>query len=386
MKRIYSRSLFQKGHAPLVFLFCLWAITVRAQHTRSNAEQELMRDRTVVDCHIVGRNAVDDLIRQMKAARWDSVAQTSLSWQDLCGRTQAGMRARILAFAHNNDTATATLLNYARHYLSIYYHYYNWSPYDTRYFAQSRERELGNYFRLAEFDSLIAANAAHLHGEGNLNYSQEIVLSSFAQQEPHLSKMIRRKPYRSSTVGQWLLNKRNQSFYNAPLHWGVKLGTYRTFQQTATIGYSPVIGLSLTSSLANPWIFTMELGGRIHTGTRTINYVAWGDTNAVLTGGGVNISVGAGYKIWENNNAMLLLKNDVGLQVLSTNLNSDNPNDDLSVETMVWRTGLEYNFRAFNHHRLGLELLYHYHPYQWDKDLLSPLGSNGLSLAAHFIF
>ena len=374
----------------LISGYCIWLITaslsanmLNAQINSTHVEQELKRNREEVDCYVVNRNAIDDLIRQMSAARWDSVIETSAIWQKLCGRSQAGMRARILAFAHTNDTTTAPLLNYTRYY--IYNHYYG----TITYFSASNstaDRELRNYFRMAQFDSLISAKARDLQSSAELTANQNLVISSFSEGNRKVRKMLRSNPYRKSAVGQQLLKERYEAFQTAPMHFSLKIGAYRPFQHTQIISTSPVIGMNVISALDNPWIFHFEFAGNIHTGTREVDFVAFNDTNAVRSNGGLNISVGAGYKIWENRNAMLLLKNDVGLKMLTTNLTSENPNDDLSIETLMLRTGLQYNVRVLNHRRLGFELLYHYHPYQWDRNLLSPLGSNGLSLSAHFIF
>ncbi|MBK9396900.1 MAG: hypothetical protein IPN55_06555 [Saprospiraceae bacterium] len=129
---------------------------------------------------------------------------------------------------------------------------------------------------------------------------------------------------------------------------------------------------------------------RLNINDENFDYYALGIINDVNSKLGFSIGLAGGYKIFENENLIIIPKIALGYESISTGLREyDEESEETffhNVETLHSSIGLSVLKPIFRRNYIGMEVNYHYCPYGFDDDLISKFDNSAYSFEIFFRF
>ncbi|MFZ4863621.1 hypothetical protein ACL9RF_15710 [Sphingobacterium sp. Mn56C] len=202
-----------------------------------------------------------------------------------------------------------------------------------------------------------------------------------------------RKENRKPTVR----NTQEQDYWVSNISGAIYAGYFFPFTSNIYQKPAPVFGLGISTPMSRSFIFEFQAKMRINTGNEPIQVYHEKEIRTIKSSTSTSFGVQVGYKAMDQNNWILMPKLGVALGLIHTNLKSNEFYVDEygyqyqsvrynNVNTLHSTFGLTLLHRIGRKNYIGLEANYHHIPYNWDKDLITPIKSNFGSLELSFRF
>jgi len=169
--------------------------------------------------------------------------------------------------------------------------------------------------------------------------------------------------------------------------------------RNTTIGYNPMLGITVMSSLNRNFIFEGGFKVRINSSDKNFDYQLYDEVISVNSSASIFIGGNVGYKVYDRGRYMVIPKLGIGWDMITTGLSETVYNEDYddeygdgsstkfhNVNTLHLGGSLATMYRVSKRNYVGLELGYHYTPYQWDSNLVTNIYQHYGSLELFFRF
>lgn len=357
----------------------------------NNVKKQLTAKREIIDCELITLNAIDLLSEQLLSNNRDTFKLIVNEWTKSCGESECAQRLLIIDAIRNNEPSLELIQNY----LNNGYHY-NWT---SRLYNSKKSNYAYIYSNKAlyyEFvplrhriDSVCISLSKKILEQDSLTSDEKLICIKFSGEMEESNKEINKKEYNDSYIKQYVI-KENFQYYNSGIGYSFYTGIYRPIGTNNIFNNSPILGFTFSSPLAYKFIVELGVKFRININDNDFLFYAFGDTNTVNSDVGVFFGGYFGYKIYEKDKIIILPKFGIGVESVSTGLSKKENNSEetnyYNVETVHLSLGVSVMRQIFKRNYIGLEITYHYCPYQTVKSLYTEFNNNSLSAEVSFRF
>lgn len=345
------------------------------------------KQRLITNCELITLNSVDFIAAKMKDSNYQAVDRVVKKWITVCGSSEVSKRIEIINAIARQKSTEKLIQDY------IDYNYeYNF----IKRIEASKEVNFGyiytnnmyyfDYVPLRHLiDSVLSKKSFELLKKTTLNQDEELLCLLFSGQID-LYKTKLKKTNLESLIKKETIRKRKQirsrylDYYGGIYFYSgmyVPLGKKKVFTNDMMFGFGYRVTLFENQ-------FLVELTGRvrINNNDEDFNYVAFDEINTVNAESSTYLGGFVGYKIYDAKKIIIYPKIGIGLDSVDTGLVKKHKHTDdeyLDVEVVHLSTGFSLMTPIFNSTYLGVELTYHYTPYQLDKNLLTEFHTNAFS-------
>ncbi|MES1181266.1 MAG: hypothetical protein ABUL44_00570, partial [Flavobacterium sp.] len=267
---------FNKIVATFIALFFLIPFFSRSQ----NLNNELTKPRKVLDCEVVTLNALDKLVEQFSANRYDSVKLIIKEWTKFCGISECTQRLSILNSILNHETSIDSITSYFKN--DFYYVLKNRIYYSHRFDYGYYYTESKSYFGYVPLrhpiDSISMQKSAELLESKTLTPDERLICILFSGDDDQFQKKIKEREYKESFIRNYVAEE-YRDYGNRIIAYTLYSGIYTPVGSNRIFNNSPVIGVTFSSPLNYKFIVELGLKLRINVGDKTFQYYALKDTN-----------------------------------------------------------------------------------------------------------
>jgi len=327
--------------------------------------------------------------------------------QASCGVTEFGQRLRILLLIIEKKNSSAEIERYINNQLDKTF-VQRLDAADRDDFADQYEqnKEKYNFYPLRHpLDNLIKIRAKALVSSSNytLNNDERDILQLFADTDTpengQADQDYTQDAERPITPPKTYGNRSKSKLGYVPLV-GVMSplgGSNKIFGSNVTLGFM------LMSSLERKFIFEGGFKVRINSNDRNIDYNYEGSNVTVNSSATGFIGGAVGYKIFDNEKCILIPKGIIGIDITDTGITESIYSDGyydpdgyyyeggyndrmVTINNVHLGLGFASLFQMKNKKYVGIELGYHYAPYDASSKVLTPIQSNYGSVEVFFRF
>lgn len=375
--------------------FFLFTVLLLGISGVSRAQQTVS---TPTSCITTAQSALDKLVPALVQNDFDAIRDIVNIWEKDCGKAEFLERIKILQLLISKSPYQ-TELDY----------YYNqkydqqlikrWNNADKKNYKEiySKQPSLFDYVPLRhQADSLLKLKAkALLYSDSyQLADKDRKLIALFADDFNEIAAQ-------QAEINQAKSNKGSYSDdYKDRVGYTIYAGTYGPLGGTnTTFGYNPVFGFTVMSSLRKNFIFEGGIKVRINSSDRDFQYLLYNETMDVNSAASFSVGGNVGYKALDRGKFMLIPKLGIGWEVISTGLSETVYNDNYvdeygdgsstrfhNVNTLHLGASLAGMYRVSRKNYIGLEIGYHYTPYQWDSNLITDIYNHYGSVELFFRF
>lgn len=373
----------------LLLSFLSFSFPLIAQDDSLNSNEVSIDNSSV--CKQTSVSLADELATKFIIQDFKAVNKLIETWENNCGRNEINQRSRIIQTiieGRNADDIIKDYINSDFHYVfkyrmenSVYDDYqYIFEDYWTYY----------NYVPLRhDLDSALILHSVELSKSSTLSADEQLILILFSGDVKGFDRKSKKDKYQTGYIPGFIAKDKRQM---AAKEIGVQLysGMYTPLSENGVFGVNPTIGFGLTSPFDWKvwWEFDMKF--RIHENDQNFDFIALGDTNYVNSDLGFFMGLSLGYKIYENEKFTLIPKFGIGLEYIDTGLESYSDETEETeyhnLETLHTSIGISLLKLVFRRNYIGLEINYHYCPYNWSKNLITKLDNSAYSAEIVFRF
>jgi len=339
----------------------------------------------------------------LNSNEFDKIDPLLNTLQASCGVTEFGQRLRILLLIIDKKDSGTEIERYIGNQLDKTF-VQRLDAADQDDFASQYEQNKGkyNFYPLRHpLDNLIKIRAKALLSSGNytLNNDERTILHLFAdtnspedEQAPQNTEQPMNRP---QTYG----NRSRSKLGYVPLI-GVMSplgGANKVF------GINFMFGFMLMSSLERKLIFEGGFNVRINSNDKNIAYNYEGSDVTVNSSATGFIGGSVGYKIFDNEKCILIPKGIIGIDITDTGITESIYSDGyydpdgyyyeggyndrmVTINNVHLGLGFSSLFQMKNQKYVGVEVAYHYAPYDASSKVLTPIQSNYGTAAFFFRF
>ncbi|MDO9511137.1 MAG: hypothetical protein Q7J34_05225 [Bacteroidales bacterium] len=348
--------------------------------------------RPITNCEIVSYNCQEDLVKRT-IDQDDSIKNILSIWKKYCGEAEPILRIEVLMSIHQSNSFDSSHINYIDQYLSKYQQRVKWSCADQ--YSQYYETWKGylDYIPLrGMFDQWTKEIALELISNQKLNSSEYLLCLLFSDSIDRFNNERNRKEHKDCYLSS-RMSENQYSFWNDGLTMNVLSGVWiplgklsTTFSPSPHFGFSfgaPVtkslridLGVSL-NILINDKKFDLYIEDSIQSvnGTMCVTLGVWITKEFVL-----------------NKSLFLDISGGVGLGAIDTNRkksqsnNTDSNDNYYGMNTIDVSMGIGIRKKVFDRNSIGIQITYHFAPYELDDILVKRLGNQFSSLALSYRF
>ena len=342
-------------------------------------------------CDSLSKQKADILARQIIEKDYSAAGMTIDEWKQLCPNSEIIARSEIIYNLIADRNVDQLIENYFGDDLHFVYKNRMENVAADEYQYISRDyRTYYNYVPLRhQLDSALMLAAKELLIKKKLNNDEKLICILFSGEVNSFEKENKKSNYRGSFIQEFSNNDRRYfSRENFSGHFYV--GSYTPFNESKGFGTNPYFGISFASPLKYKIQGEIYMKFRLNINDENFDYYALGIINDVNSKLGFSIGLAGGYKIFENENLIIIPKIALGYESISTGLREyDEESEETffhNVETLHSSIGLSVLKPIFRRNYIGMEVNYHYCPYGFDDDLISKFDNSAYSFEIFFRF
>ncbi|WP_286859538.1 MULTISPECIES: hypothetical protein [Sphingobacterium] len=334
---------------------------------------------------------------------FDKITPLLNTLQASCGVTEFGQRLRILLLIIDKKDCGTEIERYIGNQLDKTF-VQRLDAADRGDFAQQYEqnKSIYNFFPLRHpLDNLIKIRARALLSSTNysLNDRERDILHLFADTDSPEDEPAPQNTEQPKSRPQVYGNRSRSKLGYVPL-----VGVMSPLGGTNKIfGTNFMFGFMLMSSLERKFIFEGGFNVRINSNDKNIAYNYEGSDVTINSSATGFIGGSVGYKIFDNEKCILIPKGIIGIDITDTGITEsvysdgyydpdgyyyDGGYNDRMVTINNVHLGLGFSslFQMKNKKYVGIEVAYHYAPYDASSKVLTPIQSNYGTAAFFFRF
>ncbi len=373
----------------IALTFLSFCTLVTAQN--ETFHQDSIRAQVPSICEKAALKNAHELALKFTNLEFNSIDRSISEWQDICGINEINSRSRII----QNIIKGVSADDIIREYINSDFHYVfkyrmEYSSYSDYEYLFEDYRTYFDFIPLRHpIDSALMLRCRELFKSKTLSPDESLILILFSGDVKNFERESKKTNYKKGYIpGFMAADKRIM----ADKEMGILLygGMYTPLSESKVFGVNPTIGLGLTSPMKWKFFWEASIKFRIHINDENFDFIALGDTNNVNSDLGFFAGLFLGYKIYESEQFSLIPKFGIGLEYIGTGLEgytdeSEEP-EYYNIETLHTSVGISLLKPIFRRNYIGLEVSYHYSPYNWEKNLVTKFDNSAYSVELIFRF
>jgi len=342
-------------------------------------------NKTVVNCETIAFNS-QAMLPKYDFSQIDSIIKILSIWEKECGNVEPIIRLKILLDIKQKKFIDTAYENYITNYIYIYknrisetkrHNYNEIFEYNKGYFSYVPLKS-----KFDEWTKNIAENLLVAQRKGTSEY---LFCLLFSEKTDLFYEEIKSKEYKRNYVKITVYDEKYETWqkgmvYNAIIGVWIPIGNLSN-----TFSISPNIGFRAGFTFKNAMRFDIGVNVRIHTNSKPFeinadNAITQVNSNTGITGG---LWFTKEYRL--KNKIMIDAIGGIGVGIIDTDLKKANPNPDddssdyYSITTADFSLGVNIRKRIFIKHSVGLNISYHFAPYNLDDKLVNNIGNQFLT-------
>lgn len=339
----------------------------------------------IVDCELLTSEKLTQISDKLSRNHFDHFDDVIDDWIKKCGVSEFAQRLIILRNIIEKRPAETSILTYLEN--DLHHNFIN-RIHDSKrinfgYVYSSRRAYYGYVPLRHPVDSLLINEAIRLLESDSLNLDERLICIFFSGKIDVFEKEIEKSKYKQSYIRNFLA-KDYRKYRNLYPFFTLYTGVFRPLRSNDVFSYSPMLGLTITSPVINRYIFEFGFKFRKNINDSAFNYLALGEVNQVNSDFSLFFGGIAGYKLLESEKLTLIPKIGLGFETIDTGISEKKRNSEdivtYNVETAHFLLGISAMTPIFRGSYLGIGVNYHYCPYHLDKNLMTKIGNNLMSI------
>lgn len=197
------------------------------------------------------------------------------------------------------------------------------------------------------------------------------------------------REFRRSQIGS-MLHETEPQYHKREFKFVAYTGLSKPFKSNDVFTLSPILGIGMGGPIAERLIVDLAIKFRININDENFYYYALGDTNNVNSDESIFFGGIFRYSLYDKEKLRVSSDFGIGLESISTGLSEEKKNstdkDYYNVKTIHLSIGISGIIPLYRNNSLGLGLNYHYCPYQLDKNLITAIDNDLVSLELFWKF
>lgn len=351
------------------------------------------------DCEQITKIALEKLIPILQKNDFTNLESTLATIQGTCGENEFTQRMRILRALIEKKSTGALIADYlAKNYHEVLVMRWDYAlEQEYRSIYQNNKADF-NYIPLRHpIDSLVKLKATALLNSTsyNLTEQEEDIAFLFAD---HIDEFYQayeepapKQPPRASAAPVYYEDRSGITLY-AGVEFPIT-GSSPVFKA------SPVFGVMYSSKLSSPFLYELGAKIRVNSNDRDFEYLLYDAVEVVNSSASLALGGSVGYKLLDAGSFILYPKVGLFWETTGTGLTETTGYYEdpyyydgggnvrfHNVNTMRTSLALSIMRHLSMKKYIGLELAYHYIPYNWDNNLLTSIQPNYASAQLFFRF
>lgn len=365
----------------IVLVFLCLNLKVAAQD--ENIIARLKAQKELNKCELVSINAADIIAKKMELHEYDSVGIVIKALTILCGTTEWSQRALIINTILSKQDATEAIETYFEDdFHFVLRNRLNDSKRPDFGYIYSRNPSYFGYLPLRHpIDSITSKIASILLFSAKLNTNEKQICYLFSGDIEQFDKELYKRKNRSSFISNHIITE-NFNYRNHYLAFNVYTGVYKPLGSSKVFSTDPIIGLTFSSPLRFNFLVELGIKARININDKNFNYYALGDTNNVNSESSIFFGGIFGYQVYKNQKLRIIPKVGIGIESVDTGISEKKSRDETKyydVETIHLSAGISLMVPVLKRNYIGIELNYHFTPYQLVDNLHTKFNSSAIS-------
>lgn len=361
----------------LILLYLVFVVKVYSQNdTVLNTILKIPND----NCEMTTFNC-QRILPQYKISQTKSIKEILSIWEIKCGEVEPIIRLKILLDIKERVFVDKKYERYVSEFIYVYKDRVSASKGDNYKVTFNRYKSYYSYLPLrSKFDEWTKSIAQELIKEQKTGTSEYLLCLLFSEQIDYFYEEIKSKEYEENFIKTTVYTEKYDTWqkgmiYNAFIGTWIPLG-----KLSDTFSPCPLFGFHAGFAFNQSVRFDIGINIRIQNQYKPFlinadNTITEVNSEVGFTGG---LWVTKEYKL--ENKIMLDAIVGLGIGYIDTDLKKVNPNPDendnyYSIETADLSVGMNIRKRIFMRHSVGLNLSYHFAPYNLDKELITEIGS-----------
>lgn len=368
---------------------CTFFLSARAQTPDPPSENS---------CEQVTQAALPRLVSLLERNDYAQINQVLETIENVCGVSELTQRVRIVNLMIQKENTDEAIHLYLRQYFDEDLIDRLEAAADDGYAdIYINDREAFDFVPLRHsVDSLIIQKSAAMLGSNmyELNDAEETIAFLFSDHiGTYLSRMDEEIPT-SGAIGtapqpsQRVRQHHASEIYKDRIGFILSGGVYTPADAVNPVfRTSPIFGFAVSSPLSRDWIFDGFFKYKVNTNSREFEYLLYNDVEWVESRYSMMIGGSAGYKFLDLGRFLMIGKGAIAFEGVETGLSeviSDGWGGAAVIPHTVNTYNLAFGVSALQHIAgrtfAGLQVQYHYSPYNNHRNLLTPIASDYISV------
>jgi hypothetical protein len=349
--------------------------------------------KSVTNCERLTLNA-QRIITEFSINQTDSIYKVLQIWESQCGKTEPVERLKILSDIQQDKFVDTAYKTYILQLVTKYKNRITSSKQDNYRQIFEFDKAYFDYLPLrSNFDSFTKEIAQDLLSKQRKGTSEYLFCILFTDNFEEFNNLLNSHEYENSYFYKSVYSEIDKNYYNSwttRMNFKLSSGIWLPVKKLSeTFKISPQIGAFFGYQLYNN--FYLDLGIFIRPLINDENF----DLNTNNTANSVNGTVCLTFGVWLyngfklNKNLFMDIIGGIGLGRIDTDLKrpeqySDDVDKYYGVSTYDASVGINLRKRIFEKSSIGLNLSYHYAPYNNDNLLKTQLGNQFLTMSIIF--
>jgi hypothetical protein len=403
IKESHQDSLFLRYHVfgrffkgKIVLLILMIGNLVSEAQNDSVLNSRLLKP-VVVDCENIAFNC-QEVISNYLIDETDSIQAVVDFWKKNCGISEPVRRVELLLAISTGIFTDTAFADYEDRFAQEYYQRQQYSGYDNfQMIYQNQKASFGFVPLRSALDNWSVAVADQLLNRVLLNSPEHLYCLLLSNRLEEYDKSSKSKEFRHTYAFQKRESLSLEVWRNG-YSGGFSLGMWvPVLKLSETFSNSPELGLRFSVPVGQDFRLEAMALVRIFVHDEDFQFFAY--DSVYTTDGDISCFLGFSLKKEFFISPELALNLNAGLGLAYIDTDIEKPEEDWTydqngnttsryygVESFDLMLGGGFRKRIFNTNSIGMDLSYHFAPYQIDKDLVTNFGDQYVSLAFVFMF
>lgn len=374
-----------------ILMVVLVTTSVCANAQIDSLMQARLTKPVVIDCENIAFNC-QEVISKYPIEEADSIQMVLGFWKKSCGTSEPTRRLELLLAISDGSFTDSAFFDYGDQYGRAYY----WRFYDSQRDSyetiyQNRKASYDFVPLRSAFDAWTVKVAEQFLAKVPEKSAQYLYCLLLCNRFAEYERSVVSKEY-SETLLSKDLGKRLTELWQNDFSFGVSAGMWVPFLKLSnTFSNSPELGFRMGLPLGKGFRLETQIAVRFLVNDKDFLFYAYDSARSTNASTGVLMGFCLKKEYFISNELAFNFNAGLGYGIIDTDIerpqeewgydqNGRVTNRYYGVETFDLTIGLGFRKRIFNTNSIGMELNYHYSPYQIDEDLVNNFGDQYISL------
>jgi uncharacterized protein YqkB len=322
----------------------------------------------------------------------ERISKILYNWEVICGENEPIARIKILLHIQNNKLDENLIAKYVTDYIYTFKDRVTASNSDNYKAIYAHYSHYYSYVPLkSNYDKWTKSIAQDLLQKQNEGTSEYLLCLLFSEQVDVFYKKIKSRDYKDNFIKNAIYQEKYDTWQRG-MNYSIIAGAWFPIGKLShTFDISPIFGFRGGFTFAKSLRFDIGFNLRVQNQQKPILIEGNNQINEVKSKTGLTGGIWATKEYRINNKVMIDAIVGLGVGILDTDLkkvntqNTDN-NKYYGVETADFSLGVNFRKRIFMKSSIGINISYHFSPYQLDKVLVNSIGYQHLTTALIYRF